>query len=292
MRGKVVVVTGASSGIGLETARALAALGAQVVMVGRNRDKSQAALETVQASAPNPDQVELMLADFSRLGSVRELGTAITTRHGAIDVLVNNAGLYNPRRIVTEDGFEETFQVNHLAPFLLTGLLLDALRAVPAGRIVNVASSGHIGARLDFNDLQLVRGYRTFKAYGRSKLCNLYFTFELARRLQGGTVTVNALHPGFVATSIVRSYGWLADVATKAFGGFVASPAKGAATSIYLASAPDVAGVSGQYFIRCKQARPTATALETEPAKRLWDLSEQMTGYPYRSLLPAGVVGV
>jgi len=279
MTGKTVVITGATSGIGLETAVALAGAGARVVITGRDRARGEAAVKDIQRRSGS-QAVELVVFDLGDLASVRAGAGEILARCPRIDVLVNNAGIVLSDRRVTPDGLEATFAVNHLGPFLLTELLLDRLKASAPARIVNVASTAHKGARrgLDFDDLQSERAYRALNVYSKSKLANIYFTTELARRLAGTGVTANSLHPGTVATGYGR------DGDTKgvfAFGlkvikPFILSPERGARTSVFLASAPEVAEVTGAYFLRRKQATPTRVARSTEAASRLWEVSEKL----------------
>jgi NAD(P)-dependent dehydrogenase (short-subunit alcohol dehydrogenase family) len=279
MTGKTVVVTGATSGIGVETAVALAGAGARVVITGRDRARGEAAVEDIKRRSGS-QMVELVVFDLGDLSSVRAGAAEILARCPRIDVLVNNAGIVLSDRRVTPDGLEATFAVNHLGPFLLTDLLLDRIEASAPARIVNVASTAHKGARrgLDFDDLQSERTYRALQVYSKSKLANIQFTTELARRLAGTGVTANSLHPGTVATGYGR------DGDTKgvfAFGlkvikPFILSAERGARTSVFLASSPEVAGVTGAYFVRCKQATPTRVARSTEAAARLWEMSEKL----------------
>ncbi len=279
MTGKTVVVTGATSGIGVETAVALGRAGARVLVTGRDRGRGEAAVQDIQRRS-GASEVELVVFDLGDLSSVRAGAAEILARCPRIDVLVNNAGIVLSDRRVTPDGLEATFAVNHLGPFLLTELLLDGIKASAPARIVNVASTAHKGARrgLDFDDLQSERSYRSLQVYAKSKLANILFTTELARRLAGTGVTVNSLHPGTVATGYGR------DGDTKgvfAFGlkvikPFILSPERGARTSVFLASAPDVADVTGAYFVRCKPATPTREARSSEAAARLWEASEKL----------------
>lgn len=279
MSGKTVVVTGASSGIGLETAQALAGAGAGVVITARHEGRGRAALEEIGRRSGS-SSVELVVFDLADLTSVRAGAAEILARCARIDVLVNNAGLVLSDRRVTSDGLEQTFVINHLGPFLLTQLLLERITASAPSRIVNVASTAHRGARqgLDFADLQSERRYSGMQAYARSKLANIYFTSELARRLRGTGVTVNCLHPGTVATGYGRdgdARGVLA-FGLKVIKPFVLNPAQGARTSVYLASAPELADVSGQYFVRRRPASPTKVARDPEAALRLWEASEKL----------------
>jgi NAD(P)-dependent dehydrogenase (short-subunit alcohol dehydrogenase family) len=277
MSSTVCVVTGASSGIGLEAARAIAAEGAHVVMVSRNPAKAEAAAAEVRLTAAGP--VDVVLADFARLDEVRRLAGDLHNRYPRIDVLVNNAGLYRLRRATTPDGFETTFAVNHLAPFLLTHLLLDRLRAAAPSRIVVVASGAHFGRSLDFDDLQSERGYRAMKVYGRSKLANIMFTYAMARRLDGSGVTINCLHPGWVATNLgsgntipVKPVA----IVSRLFGAI--TPEKGADTVIWLASSKEVDGVSGKYFDRRRERRSSDASADVDAQERLWRASASLTG--------------
>ncbi len=279
MTGKTVVITGGNSGIGLETAVALAQAGAKTVITARDRTRGEAAVADIRARSGR-DDVDLVVFDLASIASIRAGAAAILARCERIDVLVNNAGLVLSDRRETEDGFEATFGVNHLGPFLLTELLLDRIKQSSPSRIVNVASTAHKGARkgLDFDDLQSSRAYRGMQVYSKSKLANIYFTTELARRLEGSGVTVNCLHPGTVATGYGRdgdSSGVLA-FGLKLIKPFILSPAQGARTSIYLASSPDVAGVTGQYFVKYKARKPSAAARDDEAAQRLWKRSEEL----------------
>jgi retinol dehydrogenase 12 len=275
---KTVLVTGANSGIGFETAAGLADMGARVVMTARDAQKGEDAVARVRERSPDAD-VEWMELDLASLRNVRVFAAAFNERVDKLNVLVNNAGLIFDRRVLTEDGFEMTFQVNHLGPFLLTNLLLDKLKASRPSRIVNVSSVTHRGALLDFDDLQGERSFGGMRAYGKSKLCNILFTRELARRLDGTGVTSNALHPGTVRTGFsgggdtgLLNLGW------RIGGIFFKSPKKGAETSIYLASSYDVEAVSGEYFVKKRIAQASAAAMNDETARRLWDVSADLAG--------------
>lgn len=279
MDGKTVVVTGANSGIGLATAAALAAAGARTVLTARDPAKGAAAAKEVAARTGN-DQVTAVTFDLASLASVRRGAEDLLAQCDRIDVLVNNAGLVLSQRRESADGYEMTFAVNHLGPFLLTNLLLDRLRAGAPTRVVTVASTAHNQARhgMPFDDLQSTRAYRGMKVYGESKLANILFTTELARRLEGTEVTANCLHPGTVATGYGRdgdSTGFLA-FGLKVIKPFVLTPEKGARTSVYLASSPAVAGVTGRYFVKCRPKAPTRAAQDPEAARRLWEVSEQL----------------
>jgi NAD(P)-dependent dehydrogenase (short-subunit alcohol dehydrogenase family) len=270
----VVVVTGANSGIGKETAAALAARGAHVVMTARDRQKGEAALDEVRARTSG--SVELADLDLASLASVRRCADDLLARHDHVHVLVNNAGLVLARRTETEDGNETTFQVNHLGHFLLTTLLLDRLQGSAPARVVHVASHAHRFATtgLDFADLQSTRTYRGFAVYARSKLANVLFARELAKRLAGRGVTSNAVHPGFVASGFARDGDTtLAGVGMVLARPFALSPRRGARTSVHVAAAPELATVTGRYFVRCRERRPSAHALDDGAAIRLWEAS-------------------
>ena len=274
---KVCVVTGASRGIGRETALGLARQGATVVMVGRDPTRGASSVAYVRGNSGN-DAVHLALADLSSQREIRTLAGDLTEQYERIDVLVNNAGAVNLRRTVTADGIELTWAVNHLAYFLLTNLLLPVLRESAPARVVNVSSDAHKGGRMRFEDLQGERRYSGWAAYSQSKLANLLFTYELARRLAGTGVTANAVHPGTVSTGFGKNNpGWLRWGITLA-GPFMLSAAQGAETVIYLASSPDVEGVSGKYFVKCREVESTPASHDEADARRLWQVSEQMTG--------------
>jgi NAD(P)-dependent dehydrogenase (short-subunit alcohol dehydrogenase family) len=279
MKGRRVLVTGANAGIGKWTAIGLAERGASVVLHARNPEKGRAAQEEVkQASGGAP--VDLLLADFASLAEVRRLAAELLERFDRLDVLVNNAGLISSRRVETADGYESTFAVNHLAPFLLTNLLLDRLIASAPSRIVTVSSRAHLRGDLDFDDLDFQRGYQGMTAYSRSKLANVLFTRELARRLEGTGVTANCLHPGVVRSDFGAG-GDLAGVMGMSWSlmqPFLLSPRQGAETSIYLASSPEVEGVSGEYFDRRRVARTSSRARDMATAGRLWRVSAERVG--------------
>ena len=279
MDGRVCLVTGASSGIGRETALALARMGATVVMHGRDPKRSEQAAEAVREASPRGD-VDLILADLSSQAEVRRLAAEVLDRHDALHVLVNNAGAIRTRREVTVDGLEQTFALNHLAYFLLTDLLLDRLRASAPARIVNVSSTAHARAKLNFDDLQNERRF-SIGVYGQSKLANVLFTYELAHRLAGSEVTANCLHPGVVGTRFGLGNsgpkGWAAWLANRIVKPVALSPAKGARTSIYLATSAEVEGVSGRYFAKSKAIASSQASYEEDSARRLWDASDQLT---------------
>lgn len=282
MQGKTVVVTGGNSGIGVETAEALAQMGARVIVTARNADKGRAAVAGIGQRLGGDAQVQLVVFDLADLSSVRRGAEEILEQAPRLDVLVNNAGLVLSERHETVDGFEATLATNHLGPFLLTNLLLDRIKASSPAHIVNVASTAHNTARkgMPFDDLQSTKRYRGMRVYGESKLANILFTLELARRLEGTGVTANSLHPGTVRTG----YGADGDArGFLAFGIKIAhplflSPAKGARTSIYLASSPAVEGVTGKYFVKCKERKPRRWAEDPEAAQRLWQVSAELVG--------------
>jgi len=276
MNEKICMVTGATSGIGLETAHGLARKGATVIVVGRNPEKGAATVSRIQKSTGNPS-IDFMQADLSVQAQIRQLTETFRTRYPRLDVLVNNAGAIFLKRELSADGIELTFALNHLSFFLLTNLLLETLKASAPARIVNVSSNMQKNARIDFEDLEGSRKYGSFRAYGQSKLCGLLFTYELARRLEGTRVTVNALHPGAVGTNIGGNNGWLGRLFTPMYKLLAKSPAKGAETSIYVASSPDIEGVTGKYFINKKPVASSPISYDKAVAQRLWEVSESMT---------------
>jgi len=275
MDGKTVIVTGATSGIGEVAAIRLAEKGARIVFTARDKARADDTMAALKRANPRGDHA-MHMADLSRLSEMKRAAAELA-REPRIDVLVNNAGALFNKRTETADGLEMTFALNHMAYFVITNMLLGRLK--PGARIVTVASNAHRGARLDFDDLQSRRGYAGFPVYSRSKLCNILFNRELARRLAGSGVTANALHPGFVATRFGNDSGGIVRAVLKVAKPIGAiSPEEGARTIIYLASSPDVAAVSGGYFYECKPATPTAEARNDEDAKRLWDISQQIAG--------------
>jgi NAD(P)-dependent dehydrogenase (short-subunit alcohol dehydrogenase family) len=273
MQGKTVVITGATSGIGEVAAIRLAEQGARIVFTARDRARAEDTMAKLKRANSNVDHV-MHMADLSTLAEMKRMGGELA-REPQIDVLVNNAGALFNKRQETGDGLEMTFALNHMAYFVLTNMLLGSLKA--GARIVTVASNAHRGARLDFDDLQSRRNYVGFPVYSRSKLCNILFNRELARRIAGSGITANALHPGFVATRFGDNSGGIMRAVLKVAKPIGAiSPEEGASTIIYLASSPQVAGVSGEYFYKCKPTTPTAEARNVEDARRLWELSEQI----------------
>jgi retinol dehydrogenase 12 len=275
MNGKVCVVTGASSGIGKAAATALATMGAQVVLVGRDRGRAGAAATEIGSMSTLPPKVEI--ADFASLEQVRSLAERLSALE-RIDVLVNNAGLMLGERRVSPDGFEYVFAVNHLAPFLLTNLLLPKLTAATPARVVTVTSDAHTAARLDLDDPNLEHEWASWRSYANSKLANILFTRELSRRLDGTGVTANCAHPGVVRTGFGREGKPLLRLGTMIARPFFLSPERGADTVVYLASSPDVAGETGGYYVKRQRREPSAAARDDAAARRLWDISEKMTG--------------
>jgi len=287
MKGKTVVMTGATSGIGEVAALALAGLGARIVFIARDEARARATLRKIEAKAPGSSH-RMHLADLSSMGETRKAGAAIAASEPRIDVLINNAGAMFADRRVTPEGLELTFALNHMAYFVLTEALREKLIASAPARIVSTSSTAHEGASLDFSDLQSARGYGGFKVYGRSKLANILFTRELARRLAGTGVTANCLHPGFVATRFGHSAGgWTARI-IPFLQAFAISPEKGADTIVHLASSPEVADVTGGYFVKRKVVEPSAAARDDSAARRLWEASEALAGAQAQSERAAG----
>lgn len=271
------MVTGATSGLGEQTALALARAGARLVLPCRSPERGEATRARVRREAGR-DDVELVCADFASLAQVRQAADEVLARCPEIHVLVNNAGVVNLRRETTADGFEATFAVNHLAPFLFTCLLLDRIRESAPARIVNVASDAHRMGRLAWDDLQSERRYGWMRAYGTSKLANILFTRELARRLEGSGVTANAVHPGPVATRLGKNNGAVSRAVTRLLAPFFLSPAQGARTQIHVATAPELSGTSGRYFAKGREVTPAPAARDDAAARRLWEISEKLTG--------------
>jgi retinol dehydrogenase-12 len=277
MKDKLVMVTGATAGIGKVTARELARKGATVIVVGRSREKCETITNEIRTATGNPN-VSFMVADLSSQAEIRRLATEFYAHHDHLDVLVNNAGAVNTKRLESPDGIELTFAVNHLNYFLLTHLLLPALKAAPTARIVNVASDAHAAGALNFDDLEYKqRRYNAFSAYAQSKLANIMFTYELARRLTGGTITANALHPGFVSTRFGANNGGIFTFIPLLARIIGVNEDKGAETSIYLASSAEVEGVSGAYFSEGRLSKSKKASYDTIAQQRLWQISEQMT---------------
>jgi NAD(P)-dependent dehydrogenase (short-subunit alcohol dehydrogenase family) len=280
MQGKTVVITGATSGIGRIAAGRLAGMGARLVLVARNQTRAEQTLAKLRAVAPGVAH-SVHYADLSRLVEMQRVGAEIAAAEPRIDVLINNAGSIFGTRRLTPDGLETTFATNHMAYFVLTHCLLERLRSSAPARIVNTASGAHKGEHLDFADLQMVnQRYRAQTAYGRSKLCNILFTRELARRLAGSGVTANCFHPGFVATNFGQRRNGLFGIGVRIAMLFAGQPEPGAETLVYLASSPEAAGVSGQYFYQSRIAHPSAEAQNDDTARKLWDESARIAGSP------------
>ncbi|MBI5500777.1 MAG: SDR family oxidoreductase [Deltaproteobacteria bacterium] len=268
MAAKVVLVTGATDGIGRQTALQLARAGARVIVHGRNAERVEAARQLVRRETPEAPEPEGLVADLASLDAVRRLADEVRGRHERLDVLVNNAGVYETARALTIDGFERTFAVNHLAHFLLANLLLDRLRAAAPSRVVTVSSVAHHSAELDLDDPQAERSWDSYAAYASSKLANVLFANALARRVAPDGVSSNSLHPGVIGTKLLRV----------GFGRGGASVEKGAETSVHLALSPDAADFTGRYFVDKRPARPSAAALDVPLQERLWELSERLVG--------------
>jgi retinol dehydrogenase-14 len=275
MAGRAVLVTGATAGIGKATALGLATLGAHVAITGRDRARTEAAAGEIRAAGGGP--VDALVADLSSQSEVRRLADEVLQRLSRIDVLVNNVGGYWHTRHVTVDGLERTFALNHLAPFLLTHLLLDRLKHSAPARVVTVSSHAHASGRIDFDDLQGERSYSGAQAYDQSKLANVLFTYELARKLRAAPVTANALHPGVVSTSFgVEDPSSVQRLFVPFMRPFMKTPAQGAATSIHLASAPDLEYVTGRYFVNSKPKRSSQRSYDEAVAARLWQVSADL----------------
>ena len=273
MRGKTVVATGATSGIGEKAVETLARQGARVVFIARDRARADVTLGRLEAIAPGLGH-RAHLADLSLMGESARVGAAIAAEEPVIDVLLNNAGAVFSDRRVTAEGLERTFALNHMSYFILTARLLDRLMAAPAARIVSTASHAHRSASLDFDDLQGAKHFNGLRAYQRSKLANILFTRELARRLAGTGVSANCLHPGVVASRFADEAGGWATPIFSLVKWFAISPQQGADSIVYLAQSPEVAGVSGEYFAKRKIAPMSGPARDAAAAKRLWDISE------------------
>jgi NAD(P)-dependent dehydrogenase (short-subunit alcohol dehydrogenase family) len=275
MQGKVVVITGATSGIGEVAAQNLARIGARIVMIARNPQRAEASLSRLRQIGPGVDH-RVHLADLSKLAEMRRVASEVATSEPKIDVLINNAGAMFTRREVSADGFEMTFATNHLSYFVVTDALLKPLQAAGRARIINTASEAHRGAKIDFDDLQFNKNYSGFMAYRRSKLCNILFTKELTRRLEGTGITANSLHPGFVSTRFGDNNHGLAAFLFRFAKVFAVSPEKGAETIVFLSTSNDVANMSGLYFQKCRPATPSTEAQSQDAARRLWIETEKL----------------
>ncbi len=278
MKGKIVVITGANSGIGKATATALARKGATIYMVCRNRRRAEIARQEIIETTKNKN-IELMLCDLSSMGSIEEFGYSIRNHVDHIDVLINNAGAVFGHRQISLDGLELSFALNHVGYFLCTHYLLDLIRKGNDKRIINVASIGHKSIKkINFNDLQNVGKYRQLKVYCESKLYNIYFTKQLAKKLKNEGITVNCLHPGVVSTNFGNSANWYLRAMMPLGRNFMITPEKGAETSIYLASSKEVKGITGEYFVKMKVTKPTKLALNEDYARKIWDITMNLTG--------------
>ena len=280
MHDKTVLITGSTSGIGLAAALELLRMGANVIVHGRSQARCENALEELRRRGAAGRRIDYVAADLSSQGNIRELARSVVEKFGKLDVLINNAGAVFMTRSLSADSIEMTFATNHLTYFLLTGLLLPLLSAAPSARIINVASGAHFGNPLDFDNLELARGYLPLKAYGRSKFANILFTYALARRLEGTTVTTNAMHPGFVATGMGGNNGSIVKFFARLIMSAGMSPEEGAKTVVYLASSPEVEGISGRYFYLQKPMRSDSSTYDVESQERLWEISEKMTRFP------------
>jgi NAD(P)-dependent dehydrogenase (short-subunit alcohol dehydrogenase family) len=277
-----VLITGATNGIGLAGAAALAGLGAELAIVGRSEARAAEAVRRIRGAGGEHAEVDVLLADLTSQASVRGLAAQVLERYPRVDVLVNNAGaMYSTRRL-TADGIEQTWALNHLAPFLLTTLLLDRLRQNPPARVITTTSDAHKAKTIPFDDLPAERSYarRGDRRYGETKLANILFTTELARRLEGSGVTANCYHPGLVASGFNRNNGMLMRLVMVGLRPFSRSPEKGADTLVWLADAPEVAGESGGYFVDRQRVAPSPEAQDMEAARRLWEVSEEQTSGP------------
>jgi len=276
--GKRVVITGATNGIGLAAAQQLAALGAELAIVARSPQRATDALTKIAAAAPRGTPPDVFIADLSEQGDVRRVAAEIASRYRRLDVLINNAGAIFARRQLSRDGVELTWAVNHLAPFALTTTLLDKLKASAPARVITTASGAHYRARIPFDDLTAERSYTGmgFGRYGETKLANILFTAELARRLEGTGVTANCFHPGFVGTGFNHNNGPLMQVAMWMGALFARKPETGAETLVWLADSPDVSGISGGYFVDKRRVAPSSAAQDMDQARRLWQVSEDM----------------
>jgi NAD(P)-dependent dehydrogenase (short-subunit alcohol dehydrogenase family) len=280
MKGKIVVVTGASSGIGKASAAGIAALGAHTVLVSRTEKRGRKAMDEIARRTPGTS-LDLLVADLSTIAALRGLTDAFRARYDRLDVLFNNAGILTARRKVTADGFEEQFFVNYLSYYLLTGLLFETLRASAPSRIINMTSSSHSSGTVDFHDLQMERNYRGWQQYANTKLMSMVFTYALARRIEGTGVTANCLHPGVIHTNLLRNFSSILNLLFHALQRFFKQPEDGAETPVYLASSTEVEGVSGKYFRYCRPMDTTAESNDRGVQERLWAESERLTGFRY-----------
>jgi NAD(P)-dependent dehydrogenase (short-subunit alcohol dehydrogenase family) len=281
LAGKIYLVTGASRGIGYETAAGLARMGAHVILVSHVDERLQEAKDRIAAES-GPDAVHAYVADLSIQAEIHQLADEIIKDYDQLDILINNVGGWFSKFEKSADGIEMTFALNHLSFFLLTGRLLPLLQNSPHARIINVSSDAHRQSKgMNFNDIQFTRRYRSFAAYAQSKLANLLFTYELASRLEGTNMTVNALHPGLVTTELYRHFGIISSLVKLIAKFFGKDQDEGAQTPIYLASSPEVADITGKYFIDCEQRKSSPASYKQAQAHRLWEVSEEMTGFTY-----------
>jgi len=278
MEGKLCMVTGATSGIGFCTALELASMGASVVIIGRNEAKCQATVDRIRNECSS-SSVSFYVADLSSQAQIRQLSQKFHEQFDHLDVLVNNAGGFFLFRKLSAEGIEMTFALNHLAYFLLTGLLIDMLRISPAARVINVSSGSHWNKKLDFKDIQMAKFYDPIQAYGRSKLANILFTNELSRRLAGTRITANSMTPGIVATDIWKKvHPLLTPILFPVIKLLGNTPEEGAQTSIYLTTSPDVSGISGKYFVDMREVKPDPTTYNAQIAHQLWQKSAELVG--------------
>jgi len=282
LQGKVAIVTGSNTGLGFVTAKELARMGAKVIVAGRDPKRCEEAVQKIKTELGSTAQLEFIPLDLGSLKSVREFAETFKQGNQHLHILVNNAGVMAiPTRETTVDGFERQIGTNHLGHFLLTNLLLDVIKASAPARIVNLSSYGHTMADLQFDDLMFEKTtYGPWVAYGNSKLANILFTKELARRLEGAQIEVNAVHPGYVNTELARGVSGVLGSAIRGIGGilFGRTPEEGAKTQILVAISPDLKGVTGKYFSDCREKAPSPAACDVETAKKLWEVSEKLTG--------------
>ncbi len=276
MTGRVCLITGGNSGIGRATALGLAKLDATVVIVSRDKDKGEAALLEIRTRSGNKD-VDAMVCDLSSQDSVRELAYDFRARYKRLHVLINNAGIFLPKRVVTVDGLEATFATNHLGHFLLTNLLLDLLKANAPSRIINLTSSAHYGTEIDFDDLQGEKKYSSYHAYSQSKLANVLFTYQLAKVLEGTGVTANCLHPGVVRTGFGKDQGGLMNILVRIGSPFMMSAEKAARAAIHLATSPEMEKVTGRFSSKDRETKSSKESYDLNSVERLWTISEELT---------------
>lgn len=280
MQGKIVLITGATSGIGKATARKLAAMGARLILVARNEEKLKSTITEISSATGNKE-LDYIPCDLSSMFEIRQMAKQFLQKFPHLDLLINNAGVIVPEYRRTVDGYEYTFALNHLGYFLTTGLLLEALLKHAPARIVSVSSVAHRWSDINFDDLMFERKYNPMKAYGQSKLANILFTRELALRLNGKGVTANCLHPGAVNSQFGSEFKGIFKAGMSLFRPFMISPNKGAETIVYLATSPEVEGVSGRYFARKRVAKTSDAAEDMEKARKLWEISEKLSGFTY-----------